>query len=300
MEDDELAQQLATQQPDAPTGPSSYHNRTATLADGTRVIWQEQPNGRGGRFVRMSESTASPAARDQLSAARANLGTYTRVAPLAEEFIQRNQRTPTGSWGAQSYQRERIAAADPNSRTMWHGFNMPMQAFSDAQRHDLDRMFVLQDQALKERIQPGTSGAANTAAEQLPLRAYFPSLGNHGDSNLDGAAQVFTNRALGQMQVRGMQEWLTRHPDLNGWDAKWNAMYEPNRTRLMGDYGQRLTWPDAGRGVRAYDPNGPMKDSRAIRGRGIQAYDMTDPPKGGASGVVTFTRDANGRIVRQR
>lgn len=243
-DDDQYDDTLQIQQ-QAPAGRSSYHNRTATLADGTRVIWQEAPNGRGGRFVRMSESTAAPAAREVLQNARGRLATYSRLAPLAQRFVGINRQTPTGGWVANSYQRERSAAEDPTNHDMWHGLNFPLGLmdipFGGQERNNLDTMYALQNQALRERIQPGTSGASNTVAEQAPQRSYFPSITNIGSANLDIASQALAERDLEQRHVAGLQNWLTTHPDLNGFDAKWNASYAAMQPRQQEYYQRYLT-----------------------------------------------------------
>lgn len=234
-DDSERADEAAA----APTngGRSSYHGRTATLRDGTRVMWQESPNGRGGRFVRLSENVASNQARETLQNERIRLGTLTRTAPMAEEYIRIGANVPTGSWGARSLARERQGQAD-SPDALWHGLNMPVQF--EPNRSGLERLAQLEDQALRGNIPQGGAQTANSAFEQQVLRGLFPSINNLGSVNRENAASLLAERDLQRMRVAEMESWLQSHPDFSDFETHWAGIQDQQRPNLVADYRQRL------------------------------------------------------------
>ena len=233
----------AEQQQAAPAGRSSWHGRTARDAQGRRIMWQEAPNGSGGRFVQLSEATASTQAREALANERARLGTLTRTAPMAEEYIVLNRTTPTGSWGARSFDRERRAQASDEG-ALWHGLNMPTQL--EPNREGLERMATLEDQALRGNIPQGGAQTANSAFEQQVLRGLFPTLTSLGNVNLTNAATLLAERDLQRRRVAEMERWLTEHQDFGNFETTWANYADQERPRLIENYRRHLQSPSLG------------------------------------------------------
>jgi len=229
--------------PAAPSGRSNWHGRIARDAQGRRIIWQEPPNGNGGRFVQLNEATASNQAREALANERARLGTLTRTAPLAEEYIVLNRTTPTGSWGARSFDRERRAQASDEG-ALWHGLNMPTQF--EPNREGLERMATLEDQALRGNIPQGGAQTANSAFEQQVLRGLFPTLTALGNVNMTNAATLLAERDLQRHRVAAMERWLTEHQDFGNFESSWATYADQQRPRLIEQYRAHLQRPSLG------------------------------------------------------
>lgn len=236
--EDQQPQQQA--EPQQPAGQSQWHGRIARDAQGRRIMWQEAPNGRGGRFVQMGEGTASNQTREALANERARLGTLTRTSPLAEEFIVLNRTTPTGSWGARSFERERRAQADSDG-DVWNGLNLPLQW--EPNREGLERMADLQDQALRGNIPQGGAQTANSGFEQQVLRGLFPSYTSMGNTNLQNAATLLAERELQQRRVAAMERWLTEHADFSGFEESWAPQMQQARPQLIEQYRRHLQDP---------------------------------------------------------
>ncbi len=218
------------------TGRSGYHGRRARMPDGAIAVWQESPNGRGGRFVRMGEETANTQAREALEGERARLATLNRLAPLADEYVRLGNNTPTGGWRQRSYARE--LQAEPGD--LWNGLNFPTQWIDHEERSRLETMRGLEDEAVRANIQPGQAGTANSIFEQEVLRGMFPNIQALGETNSVRAARLFINRDLQERRVRAAEQWLTQHQDLGGFERAWSQQLEQLRPQLEAQYGRRF------------------------------------------------------------
>ena len=261
--------------PSQPSGQSMWHGRTARDAQGRRIIWQEPTNGRGGRFVQLSEATASREAREAIQNERNRLTTLTRTAPMAEEYIRLGATTPTGSWGARSLDRERRAQAS-DSGNLWNGLNMPTQF--EPNRASLERMMNLEDQALRGNIPPGGSSTANSGFEQQVLRGLFPTTTQLGSANLQNAATLFAERDLARRRVQEMENWLTEHQDLSDFEAHWATVNDSMRPALVQQY-QRTLQQQANDARTAQDS--PGTNAGAIAGRAGRRQQSNMAPRRG-------------------
>lgn len=217
------------------SGRTAYHGRVARMRDGSRAVWQEPVNGRGGRFVRLSESTAAPQAREQLQADRDRLSRLDRLDPLSRDIVRLGNNTATGGWRARSYMREAA-----NSGDWWNGVNFPVQMMDHGYRSRLEQMKGLEDQAVTSSVEQGTSGAFNTPIEQNRLLGMIPSANFLGSTNSQRAARLATERGLAQERVRAAEQWLTQHTDLSNFDAAWQASEPEIRQRLELQFGQEF------------------------------------------------------------
>jgi hypothetical protein len=272
-------------------GRSAYHNRRARMPDGSIAVWQESPNGRGGRFVALSEATASTQAREAIEGERARLRVLDRLAPLAEEYVKLGENTATGGWRQESFDRER--RAEPGD--IWNGLNFPNWAYDlnpingperARERSRLETMAGLEDEAVRANIQPGQAGTANSIFEQEVLRGMFPNIRMLGETNSVRAARLFINRDLQQRRVRAAEQWLTRNTDLSGFEEAWGRELQRIRPQLEAEYGARFgTQP----GARAGSDVGAFA-ARAAANRQPSSGD-----------TVEFVRNPQtGRIERRR
>ena len=242
--EDQQPQQQA--EPQQPAGQSQWHGRIARDAQGRRIMWQEAPNGRGGRFVQMGEATATPQTREALQNERGQLAILERVAPLAEEYVRIGNNTPTGGWRQRSFQRE--SAVDPNDPAVWHGLNFPVQWMDHEERARLERLRGLESEALRANIQPGMAGTANSSFEQETMRGMFPSINILGDANSQRTAALLVRRDLARARINAMEQWLTEHPDLSQFEEAWARQMEPLRQRLEVQSGQQYGTARGARG----------------------------------------------------
>lgn len=271
-----------------PATRSGLHGRRARMPDGSIAVWQEAPNGRGGRFVSMSEATATPQAREALDGERSRLNVLNRLAPLAGEYVDLNQRTPTGGWRQESFVRER--RAEPGD--LFNGFNFPTALYDlnpingpdrADERTRLETMQGLEDEAVRANIQPGQAGTANSIFEQEVLRGMFPNVQALGETNSTRTARLFINRDLQQRRVRAAEQWLTRNSDLSGFEEAWGQQLQRLRPQLEAEYGRRF---------------GTQRGARVGADAGDAAARALASRRPAAAGTTEFVRDpATGRIV---
>lgn len=242
MDPEEVAAALAQQQPER-GGQSSWHGRIARDAQGRRIMWQEPPNGRGGRFVQMGEATATSQAREQLQGMRDRSTVLGRLAPLSQQYIERGNNATTGGWFADSY------AAMTNPETQHHlfrGWNFPTGALPQEYRANLQGMRGLENEAVRANIAPGTSGAANSVFEQQVIRDMFPNIQALGSENSQRAARVHVNRDIERARIAAAEQWLTQNPDLGGFEAAWAQEETRLRPQLEARYSLRFRTPNRG------------------------------------------------------
>ena len=251
-------------------GPSPWHGRTARDAQGNRIMWQEPINGRGGRFVRMSEGTsATPSARATLQAERNRLRFFDQAAALSDQFNDLNSRTTTGGWRQRSLDRELSAQADPvHSGDLWHGLNFPVALYQLNNQDEvarLERMRSMQADAVRAAIaaSPGSATTANSGVEQQMIAATFPNINYLGTVNSERTANMQVNRDLQRQRVATMEAWLQQNPDLSGFEDYWTQREQPLRAALLNQYRQhyRVSPAIADSGGN-YDPNAPQQQYR--------------------------------------
>lgn len=226
--------------PAEPTGNarSQWHGRIARDAQGRRIMWQEPPNGRGGRFVQLSEATATPQSREALQGYRDELGLLERLAPLAQDYVRVGNTTPTGGWAAQSVEREAQKLADPvRADDLFAGFNDPsLGLWNTGHRDRLNRLRGLENEAVRANIRPGTSGASNSIFEQQVIRDMFPNTLVRGQTNSERAASIFVRRDLQRRRVAAAERWLQEHPDLSHFEESWAQQLDQMRPQLEAHY----------------------------------------------------------------
>lgn len=244
--DEDPAVQPQTQSAD---NRSRWHNRTATLADGRRVIWQEPPSGRGGRFVEMSPATADAASRSALENEREMLNKLRETSTYAADFIEHNRERGTGGFGEDS---------------LFPRWGQPHR----------QAMEGLSAQMVRSNIRPGQATTMNSNAEQMMAMRTYPTPEAHGDVNAERAVRVLVNRDVQIELVRRMEAWLSQHPSINGFQEEWRRV-EPELRRavtarhLQNFGGRGYGFPDLNeRGV--YSPGAGRREQAPANAGGFE------------------------------
>ncbi len=283
-------QEVVVAQPEAApaNNQSMWHGRIARDSQGNRIMWQEPMNGRGGRFVQLSEATASTQSREALQGERERLNVLNLLAPLAQQFIETGNTTATGGWRQRSYARE--MGKEPGD--VFAGFNFPVAAWG-GELERLQRLRGLEDEAVRANIRPGQAGTANSVYEQEVLRNMFPNIQVRGNANSERAASVFVNRDLQQARVAAAEQWLTQNPDLSGFEQSWQPQAENLRRELVSRYGRQFASETGSRvgasvGAQGRRNNGmaPRRGQRRTYPNGAvgewdgQGWVQVQPPRG--------------------
>jgi hypothetical protein len=223
-EDDEQQQQEQPAPAARTTGQSATHGRVARMRDGTFAMWQEAPNGRGGRFVALNTSTADPRSREQYEEVqnRARVGRDTLR--FGEDFIDENREQRSGGMLDRWQLATGMQAAD---------FAVP---FSDSESLPrLQRMRNLSRQIVGANWIPGTGGMQNTAVEQENVAQRYMTPGTRGPVNLEIYLDMAEGVAEQEAAVQDMQRWLTRHTTLDGWHEQFRPQARQVRQRARNE-----------------------------------------------------------------
>jgi len=265
MDPDELADALATAAPDlAPrqSDDSRWDGQTATNPrTGERIIYRISPGGRG-RWVAMNSGNASQQDRETLQGEQGRLAVLNRLAPLSAEFNRLNRDEPTGSW----FQGD-------TGRGL-----LNLNPFESRSRARLDRMAGLESEFVRANIAPGTSGTANSVFEQELLREMTPNRAAVGPANSERMIGLHVERDLQAARVSEQERWLQSNPTLSGFAQHWQTREPQVRQQLARRYRTGTTiGEDVGRMFGAAGNAGAVDPS-----------------------AEQWTRDANGRLVRNR
>lgn len=194
----------------------SYEEETALgpgqrLAPRPRVTerWREGPNGiehqvwsnQEGRFINATPSNIAPEYASRLVDISRDLDTDVEATRFSNMFLEQNTRTPTG--GLETMLPGNVGA-----------FNRP----------DMQSMINIQNRFVRGNIQPGTSGAGNSGAEQMRIERSGPSVTNTGPANRAIDMNLRIDRDLRTEQLRAASEWARSGrgsvEDFNVWWAR--------------------------------------------------------------------------------
>lgn len=270
--DAEIGQEGGQQQEQPAAQPrqqrgSPYDGMIAENAQGHRVIYRSNAQGRG-RWVELSAATADPASREMLEAERNSLNVLRNTGRNAEAFLQHNAQSGTGGLGQAPWV-PRINA--PHRQAMQS----------------------LNSQMVRDNIRPGMAQTMNSDAEAQRAERTYPSESNAGDVNAEIAVRTLTNRDLQIELIYQMEQWLTQHPSLDGFQRHWQSMEPGLRDQIVRMHATRYPGLDAqGRySSEGRDWLGQVPAERRRRPR--------PDPAPAAGGTVRFERDpATGEIRR--
>lgn len=196
-----------------PRGGSPYDGMIAENAQGHRVVWRSSPSGRGGRWVALNAASADARSRERYADLQNRRDVGRRTLSLAEDFIDINRDQRTGGAADRLQLVTGIQAAD---------FAVPWSDPETLPR--LQRMRQISRRIVGANWVPGTSGQMNTAAEQENIAQRYMTPGTRGPANLDMYYDMYEDVAEQEAAVRHMEEWLRRHPTLDGWDDAWRQI----------------------------------------------------------------------------
>jgi hypothetical protein len=129
-------------------------------------------------------------------------------------FLQQNSRTPTGSL-------EMMLPGNLGA------FNRP----------DVQSMINIQNRFVRGNIQPGTSGAGNSGAEQIRIERTGPAISNTGPANRAIDMNLRIDRDLRTEQLRAAADWARSGrgsvEDFNVW---WARRSPQMRTAIQRRY----------------------------------------------------------------
>lgn len=186
-------------------GGTNWDGRIAVNPQtGERLVYRTNPQGRG-RFVALSTETADPQARDRYQEIVNRRNTGQRTLRLAERFLDTNADQNTGG------------PLDWAQREM--GVRLPFSDKDTVPR--LQRLQSISNQMIGANWQPGTSTMMNTATEQEMIRQRYPTPNLRGPVNQEIYFDMVEDLAEQDAAVRDMERWLSRNPNLNGWDEHW-------------------------------------------------------------------------------
>lgn len=168
-----------------------------------------------GRWTPASEAPAAAGSsqdRMALAAAMAKAQGARETADAAGQFVAVNRNTGTGGPGAGllndngpvgSIARGVASLAMPNTRS------------------NMATMQALTSRMVRGQIQPGTSGAGNSDAEQRTMRQTFPDVSNPGPTNVTLARELALAAQVAEARAAAMDAYVKRNGSLNGFDMEW-------------------------------------------------------------------------------
>lgn len=258
------------QEPEPQGGGSPYDGLIAENAQGHRIVWRSNSSGRG-RWVEVSPSTADTAAREQLEQETSMLSRLRDTSRLAEDFIEHNRYSGTGGLG--------------QAHNNILGLELSVPAFRAPHRQ---AMQGLSAEMVRSNIRPGMAQTMNSDAEQMMAQRTYPSEEAGGDVNAERALRVLVNRDVQYELVNQMQQWLTRHPNLSGFQQQWQRSEPEIRRAITAQHVRSF-------GSRGY--NLTNLNDRGLYEPGAGAHRPPLPQ----DGVIRMERDPNtGEIRRVR
>jgi hypothetical protein len=184
--------------------------------------WREGPNGiehqvwsnEQGRFIEATPSNIAPEYASLLADISKDLDTDVEATRFSNMFLQQNSRTPTGSL-------EMMLPGNLGA------FNRP----------DVQSMINIQNRFVRGNIQPGTSGAGNSGAEQIRIERTGPAISNTGPANRAIDMNLRIDRDLRTEQLRAAADWARSGrgsvEDFNVW---WARRSPQMRTAIQRRY----------------------------------------------------------------
>lgn len=214
IQQDDQEQQPPAQPRQQQQRGSPYDGMIAENAQGHRVVYRSAANGRG-RWVELNPASADPDSRETLTNERALLSRLRDTSRLAESFIDHNTQSGTGGFG--------------QSQNEILGFQFGVPAWRAPHRQ---AMQGLSAEMVRSNIRPGMASTMNSDAEQLMAARTYPNEQASGDVNAERAVRVLVSRDTQIELVRQMEEWLTRHPNLAGFQEHWQQIEPGVRDHL--------------------------------------------------------------------
>lgn len=194
---------------------------------GERQVWN------GTTYVPESAGSLAPEAQATIERERGELDRDNLSVRLGNQFLQHNERQPTGS----------IIRRIPG-----------LSEIGLAASPGLQQLENIQNRFVRSQIREGTSGAGNTGPEQLRIERSGPSITNSGPANRAIVLGLQIDRDLRAARLSALEEWA-RAPgnrNLDGFEQWWITQ-EP---RVREDIQRRYE-----------ATNGPIRNQADVFGR---------------------------------